>query len=148
MKTTDKLELMLDVIEKGDKDALLSLVRGMSQAEMTNIARAVPAIRSSLQYAEPPTVPTPPKYKVKETDSGIFVAFEYPLPHRVSLENKNPRPKRHLKSFIEQKEISEKYAERANTPKSEFIKSNNPEQLFDLIMQNKKEKGWKFKDEQ
>ncbi len=51
MKTTDKLELMLDVIEKGDKDALLSLVRGMSQAEMTNIARAVPAIRSSLQYA-------------------------------------------------------------------------------------------------
>ncbi len=97
---------------------------------------------------EPPTVPTPPKYKVKETDSGILVAFEYPLPHRVSLENKNQRPKRHLKSFIEQKEISEKYAERANTPKSEFIKSDTPEQLFDLIMQNKKEKGWKFKDEQ
>ncbi|MGP1910664.1 hypothetical protein ACTSEZ_21235 [Metabacillus sp. JX24] len=47
----------------------------------------------------------------------------------------------------ENKEIEEKYAERAKTPLNEYIKYEGPEQLWDLIMKNKKEKGWKFKDE-
>lgn len=47
----------------------------------------------------------------------------------------------------EHKEIEEEYGERAKAPQSEFIKYESPEQLFDLIMKNKKEKGWKFKNE-
>lgn len=47
----------------------------------------------------------------------------------------------------ELKEISEKYGERAKAPQSEFIKYESPEQFLDLILKNKKEKGWKFKDE-
>lgn len=47
----------------------------------------------------------------------------------------------------EQKEIEEKYGKRAKAPQSEFIKYESPEQLYELIMKDKKEKGWKFKDE-
>ncbi|WP_215573177.1 hypothetical protein [Bacillus mycoides] len=47
----------------------------------------------------------------------------------------------------EQKEIEKKYEERAKAPHSEFIKYESPEQLYELLMKNKKEKGWKFKDE-
>jgi hypothetical protein len=47
----------------------------------------------------------------------------------------------------EQKEISEKYGERTKATQSEFIKYESPEQLYKLLMKDKKEKGWKFKDE-
>ncbi|MEK4711197.1 hypothetical protein [Bacillus sp. FSL R10-2780] len=47
----------------------------------------------------------------------------------------------------EHKEIEEKYGERAKDPQSEFIKDESHKQLFDSIMKDKKEKGWKFKDE-
>ncbi|MBJ7998240.1 hypothetical protein JDS75_27860 [Bacillus cereus] len=47
----------------------------------------------------------------------------------------------------EQKEIEKKYEERAKAPHSEFIKYESPEQLYELLMKDKKEKGWKFKDE-
>ncbi|EJR41432.1 hypothetical protein IIK_05813 [Bacillus cereus VD102] len=47
----------------------------------------------------------------------------------------------------EHKEIEEKYGERAKDPRSAFIKYENHEQFYDLIMKHKKEKGWKFKNE-
>ena len=47
----------------------------------------------------------------------------------------------------ENKEIEEKYGERAKTPFSEYIKYESPVQFYELIMKDKKEKGWKFKDE-
>lgn len=47
----------------------------------------------------------------------------------------------------EQKEIKEKYGERAKASQSEFIKYESHEQLYDLIMKHKKEQGWKFKNE-
>ncbi|MEK4646355.1 hypothetical protein [Bacillus sp. PK30] len=47
----------------------------------------------------------------------------------------------------ENKEIEEKYGERAKAPQSEFIKYESPQQLYDLLMKDKKEKGWKFKNE-
>ncbi|MGH0775278.1 hypothetical protein ACQVSN_27000 [Bacillus mobilis] len=47
----------------------------------------------------------------------------------------------------EHKEIEEKYGERAKDPQSAFIKYESPQQLYDLIMKDKKEKGWKFKGE-
>lgn len=47
----------------------------------------------------------------------------------------------------ENKEIEEKYGERAKAPLSEYIKYESPEQFYELIMKHKNEKGWKFKDE-
>jgi hypothetical protein len=47
----------------------------------------------------------------------------------------------------ENKEIEKKYGERAKAPLHEYIKYESPEQFWDLIMQHKKENGWKFKDE-
>ncbi|HFK1435974.1 TPA: hypothetical protein ACGXNJ_006195 [Bacillus cereus] len=47
----------------------------------------------------------------------------------------------------ELKEISEKYGERTKDPKSAFIKYEDPEQLYKLLMKDKEEKGWKFKGE-
>ncbi|MFJ8455713.1 hypothetical protein [Bacillus paramycoides] len=142
MKTTNKLELMLDIIEKADKKALLNFVRGMSESDMTHMAKIVPAIRSSIkyEYAEQPkmTVQTIDGKKVYRIDIGATPAIKLPIARIKKNENKELK---------ELKEINEKYAKRAETPKSEFIKCTNHEQLFDLIMKDKKEKGWKFKNE-
>lgn len=51
-------------------------------------------------------------------------------------------------SVEELKEIEEKYAERAKTPSSEFIQYRGADQFYEVIMKDKKEKGWKFKDEE
>ncbi|PFB64424.1 hypothetical protein [Bacillus cereus] len=142
MKTTNKLELMLDVIEKADKNALVNLVMGMSQNEITRMAKSVPAIRSSLQYAYAEAEQTAPKYTVKKDEFGTTFAFEYQPRNNLKRNEK-------IEQILEkqQQEISEKYGDRAATPKSEFIKCNSHEELFDLIMKDKKEKGWSFKDE-
>jgi len=47
----------------------------------------------------------------------------------------------------EDKEWAEKYKYRLNTPLEEFIKYEGREQFWELIMEKKKEKGLKFKDE-
>ncbi|MGH1107336.1 hypothetical protein [Bacillus paranthracis] len=143
MKTTNKLEIMLDVLEKGDKNALLNFVRGMSQSEMSNMAKVVPAIRSSLQYEYPEPPTQTPKYNVKRTDDGIVVEIGNPSPRNYIKRRENAEQELEK----EQEEISEKYGKRAATPKAEFIKISNHEELFDLIMEDKKEKGWSFKDE-
>lgn len=144
MKTTNKLELMLDVIEKADKNALINLVRGMSQSEITNIAKAVPAIRSSLQYEYAKPKQTTPNYTVGKDEFGNTV-FAVEIQPRNYLRKNQKKIEQILEK--QQHEISEKYGDRAVTPKSEFIKCTNHEELFDLIMEDKKEKGWTFKDE-
>ena len=47
----------------------------------------------------------------------------------------------------ESKEISDLYGHRIETPKEEWIKYEGPEALYELIMDAKKKKGLKFKDE-
>lgn len=88
MKTTNKLEIMLDVIEKADKNALINLVNDMSQSEIRHMAKIVPAIRSSLkyEYADRPI----PVYRVKaeavaepivEVNEGVGVfSFKHQVP--------------------------------------------------------------------
>lgn len=126
----------------------------MSQSEIRHMAKIVPAIRSSLkyEYADRPI----PVYRVKaeavaepivEVNEGVGV---FSFKHQVPPSMRVPRRRvlyNEKKQIGESIEINKKYAERAETPKSEFIKCDNHEQLFDLIMKDKKEKGWKFKDE-
>jgi len=47
----------------------------------------------------------------------------------------------------EDKEWAEKYKDRLNTPLEKFIKYEGCEKFWELLMEKKKEKGLKFKDE-
>ncbi len=47
----------------------------------------------------------------------------------------------------EDKEWAEKYKHRLNTPKEKWIKYEGPEKLWEMLMEKKKEKGLKIKDE-
>jgi hypothetical protein len=47
----------------------------------------------------------------------------------------------------EENELYEKYKDRLETPKEKWIKYEGPEQLWEMIMEDKKKNGWKFKDE-
>ncbi|WP_155922254.1 hypothetical protein [Bacillus sp. EB01] len=47
----------------------------------------------------------------------------------------------------EEKELFDKCKDRLNTPKEEWMKYEGPEQLKNLIMEDKKKRGWKFKGE-
>lgn len=61
--------------------------------------------------------------------------------------NKNTNEMEELEMNQEEKEIYEEYKDRINAPQEEFIKYEGPEQLLKLVMEDKKKKGWKFKDE-
>lgn len=129
---------MLDVLEKGNKEELIDLVKEMSPNDLQSLAKFVPTIRSSL-------------------NSG---AVKRRIPSRYLRGAYKARVQRHSPGIVlsayhsqdeiddnEHKEINEKYAKRAQTPLTDFIKYESPEQLYELIMKDKKEKGWKFKDE-
>lgn len=55
--------------------------------------------------------------------------------------------KRSIEENEELKEISRLYGDRTKTPKEEWIKYEGPEAFYELIMEAKKKKGLKFKDE-
>jgi hypothetical protein len=50
--------------------------------------------------------------------------------------------------YFKKNELLEKLKSRVNTPKEEFIKYEGSEKFWELIMEDKKKNGWKFKDEE
>lgn len=62
-------------------------------------------------------------------------------------ERKDEMEQEKMRQEAEEKEIYEQIKDRLDTPKDAFIKYESHEQFFELIMEDKKKKGWKFKDE-
>ena len=65
----------------------------------------------------------------------------------MSKERKDEREQEKMRQKEEEKEIYEQIKDRLDTPKEEFIKYESPEQFLQLVMEDKKKKGWKFKGE-
>lgn len=130
MPTTDRIERFLDAIEKKDKDELLGTIQELQVSDLAVLSDVVSVIRKDLD----------PMITVEIVRSGELLKsyrngnFVEEVEGELSKE--------------EQKELSDKYGERAKTPSKGFIKYEGPQQLLDMILKNKEKKGWKFKDEQ
>lgn len=133
MKTKSKLERILDAIQNADKEELMDIVQGLNKAEILEMAEIMALLRAA-DHKVPASpfveIIRPLKEDNDDEQEGIIENIQEEI------------------SDEEHKEIEEKYGERAKAPQSEFIKYESPEQFLDLILKNKKEKGWKFKDEE
>ncbi|MBJ8108952.1 hypothetical protein JDS99_04645 [Bacillus cereus group sp. N6] len=121
MKTKSKLDYIFEAILNADKDELMDVVKGLNKAEIKEMAEVVAVFRDASRKI--PTAQT----------VEIILPIKEDIQEEISDE--------------EHKELEEKYGERAKAPQSEFIKYEGPQQLYDLLMKDKKEKGWKFKNE-
>jgi hypothetical protein len=64
------------------------------------------------------------------------------------INNKQEVRKMIMYGYFKKDELLEKLKSRVNTPKEEFIKYEGAEKFWELIMEDKKKNGWKFKDEE
>ncbi|WP_160725042.1 hypothetical protein [Bacillus sp. USDA818B3_A] len=123
MPTADKAEKiyqLFNAMEKQDKNEMMDLIQHLQASDLITLSKVAPLLRSRLR---------------------AITAVEIELVESADAEENEVTEE-------EQIELNKLYGNRAQTPPQEFIKYKGPDQLLDMIMKNKEQKGWKFKDEQ
>lgn len=167
MKTTDteitinKLEHFLDVLESADKKELLYAISELSSFDLENISKLAPIIRSAILVNMEKQMKDVIKPVYVETDNSLL---RYSLLKHLNLNGIEVKYFENYRDYVavdlnefddeqepiseeENKEIAEKYGERSKAPLNDFEEFKGPKQFYDLLMKDKKEKGWKFLDE-
>ncbi|WHY58626.1 hypothetical protein [Peribacillus simplex] len=163
MKTTDKdnkLERVLDAMESADKKELLYAISELSSHDVEKMAQLVPLIRSAALVS--------PIVIEEKNMNGIFkplytgtyksVLNSLMSNNKISIINEDFRDyvavdlneyenEQEPISDEENKEIEEKYGVRSKAPLKDFEEFKDANHYYDLLMKDKKDKGWKFLDE-
>ncbi|KWZ85652.1 hypothetical protein HMPREF3213_00312 [Heyndrickxia coagulans] len=117
-ESAQKVDQLFDKIEQENKAELLQFVEGLNPEELESLSKSIRWYRNVLKEIE--------RLRIEESS------------HLNEQNNISPD---------EMHEINKKYGKRSKTDPSKFIEYKGIEQLKDLVLKDKAEKGWKFKDE-
>ncbi|MFE4706882.1 hypothetical protein [Peribacillus simplex] len=171
--TVNKLEHFLDALESADKKELLYAISELSSSDVKNISKLAPIIRSAIldnmenqmnDVIKPVTVKdynlalkylSTPGIELNDSNpvlkylnsQGIELKYYGDYKDYIAVDLNDFDDEQESISEEENKEIEEKYGERSKAPLSDFEEFKGPKQFYDLLMKDKKEKGWKFLDE-
>ncbi|PGN62202.1 hypothetical protein CN978_25055 [Priestia megaterium] len=142
--TTGKLDRLIHAFKEQDKLAVYKLIHSMSGSDMDEVGDILTAIREIREELVTASIISPTRRE--RTEFEILVADEKDEDMLIPEEELNAE-----ENFIskeEKKSFAERYGYRANAPKEDFIQYHGIDQLYELVMEDKKKKGWKFKGEE